>query len=309
MRKSGFRITLLALMLIGIAACSSEPAGEVPAEPVASEPERLSVYTVNYPLTYFAERIGGDAADVTFPVPSNVGPGNWSPGPDVIAAYQAADLILLNGAGYAGWVGNATLPQAKLVDTTAAVNDQLITVENAVTHSHGPGGEHSHAATASTTWLDPDIALAQARAVLEAMVRARPGEEAGFRERFSGLEADLVALGQSLEAVAALLGDRPVLFSHPVYQYLERRYELNGFSMHWEPYEMPTDSEWNGLRSVLNDHPATLMIWEGEPQPEIRERLAELGVESVVFAPTGNRPAEGGWLDAMQAGAEALGSR
>ena len=141
------------------------------------------------------------------------------------------------------------------------------------------------------------------------MVRARPDEEAGLRERFSGLEADLLALGQSLEAVAALLGDRPVLFSHPVYQYLEKRYNLNGFSVHWEPGEMPADREWNGLRSVLDEHPATLMIWEGEPLPESRERLAELGVESVVFAPTGNRPAKGDWLDAMQAGAEALGSR
>ena len=296
----------VALVLTAVVACSPEPASEAPAETIASEPDRLSIYTVNYPLAYFVERIAGDAADVALPVPAGIDPATWSPAPDVIAGYQAADLVLLNGAGYASWVGNATLPQAKLVDTTAAVNDRLISVENAVTHSHGPGGEHSHTETAFTTWLDLDIALAQARATRDALVTVRPDDEAGFRERFAALEADLLALGQELEAVAALLGDRPLLFSHPVYQYLEKRYGLNGSSVHWEPEEMPADSQWNALRSVLRDHPATLMIWEGEPLPETRQRLTELGIESVVFAPAGNRPADGDWLDAMQAGAEAL---
>ena len=31
--------------------------------------DKLTVYTVNYPLAYFAERIGGDAAEVVLPVP------------------------------------------------------------------------------------------------------------------------------------------------------------------------------------------------------------------------------------------------
>jgi zinc transport system substrate-binding protein len=292
-----------------LAACSSDEPVETAAAPSAETPDQLSIYTVNYPLAYFAERIGGNAADVSLPAPTDVDPASWSPGPDTIARYQAADLILLNGAGYADWVGNATLPQVKLIDTTAAVSDQLISIENAVTHSHGPGGEHSHAETASTTWLDPDIALAQSRAVLEAMINARPDEETEFRDRFTALESDLLALDQQLEEAAAMLGDQPLLFSHPVYQYLEKRYGLNGFSVHWEPGKIPAESEWNGLRSVLQNHPATLMIWEGEPLPEIGQRLSELGIESVVFAPTGNRPGDGDWLNAMRAGAEALGSR
>ena len=32
--------------------------------------ERLSVYTVNYPLAYFAERIGGNHVEVVFPAAS-----------------------------------------------------------------------------------------------------------------------------------------------------------------------------------------------------------------------------------------------
>ncbi len=68
--------------------------------PVISE-EKPIVYTVNYPLYYFASRIAGDAAEVVFPVPEDVDPAFWMPGTEEIAAFQKADLILLNGAGYA----------------------------------------------------------------------------------------------------------------------------------------------------------------------------------------------------------------
>jgi ABC-type Zn uptake system ZnuABC Zn-binding protein ZnuA len=74
------------------------------------------VYTVNYPLQYFAERIGGDRVDVRLPAPADVDPAYWSPGAETVAAYQGADLILLNGAGYAQWVQRASLPRAQRVD-------------------------------------------------------------------------------------------------------------------------------------------------------------------------------------------------
>lgn len=43
------------------------------------------------------------------------------------------------------------------------------------------------------------------------------------------------------------------------------------------------------------------MLWEAEPLPEIAERLRAPGIESIVFAPTGNRPARGDFLSVMTA--------
>lgn len=283
-----------------IAGCAPEGANEAADKPEA--PQALTVVTVNYPLAYFAERILGDAGSVSFPAPPGVDPAYWSPEPAVISEYQQADLIILNGAGYADWIANASLPQSRLVDTTAAVSDQLIEIENTVTHTHGPTGDHSHGDTAFTTWLDLDIAVAQAQAMTEAMILARPDLEAGLRQGFAELEVDLVASNEELKEVTAGIGDQPVLFSHPVYQYFERRYGLNGFSVHWEPDAMPEDAQWRQLQSVLRQHPAKLMIWEGEPLDETRRRLDELGVESVVFSPGGNRPTEGDWLVLIQEG-------
>jgi len=306
MKNNSMRWLTACLLLLIVMACSREgPRSTAVGAEASSE---LKVVTVNYPLAYFAERILGDKGVVSFPTPAGVDPAYWSPKPTEIAEYQQADLILLNGAGYAAWVANATLPQSRLVDTTSAVTEQLIPIDNSVTHTHGPTGDHSHGGTAFTTWLDLDIATAQARAVLDALIRARPQYEADFRGTFATLEAELREVHSSLEEISEQLVNQPVLFSHPVYQYLERRYNLRGFTVHWEPDEVPEEAHWRQLQSVLQQHPAKMMIWEAEPLEETRRRLLELGVESVVFAPGGNRPAEGDWLDLMREGTASLRS-
>ena len=92
------QIGLLALIGCGGGAPESAPDPQTPSVDTSSQ-EVLSVYTVNYPLQYLAERIGGELVEVTFLAPSDVDPAYWAPNPDEIASFQQADLILLNGAG------------------------------------------------------------------------------------------------------------------------------------------------------------------------------------------------------------------
>ncbi len=48
------------------------------------------------------------------------------------------------------------------------------------------------------------------------------------------------------------------------------------------------------------------MIWEGEPLPETVEKLAEMGISSLVFDPAANRPETGNYLTVMQRNANHL---
>ncbi len=280
-----------------VAACTN---GDRANETVESEKRLPQIYAVNYPLAYFAERIAGESVKVVFPVPADVDPAFWAPDADAIADYQRADLVLLNGAGYAAWLQRATLSRSRLVDTSAALADRLILVDDTATHSHGPGGDHSHQSSAFTTWLDMDFAISQAGAVLDALVRLRPEDEPEYRERLQLLEKDLRELDTRLKVVAERIGDQPLLFSHPVYQYLVRTYELNGRSVHWEPDETPGDDQWRELFELLSARNSSWMIWEDEPLPDTASRLEGLGIQSLVFRPCGNRPAVGNFVSVMQ---------
>lgn len=302
MRSVGMVVLALAALLT---ACG--PGAPTELEPTPEPPEAsLVVYTVNYPLAYFAKRIGGDLVEVALPVPSDVDPAYWTPAPDVIERYQRADLVLLNGAGYANWVNYSTLPMSKVIDTSVSFTDRWIELEDTVTHSHGPEGEHAHRGWAFTTWLDPELAAEQARAVASALVARRPGSETAVRERLALLENDLQAVAERMAAAAAVIGDEPLLFSHPIYQYLIARYDLDAVELHWEPDVVPDADAWAELEATLTEHPARWMLWEDRPAAETAAGLVQRGVRSVVFDPCGNVPASGDYLAVMEDNADSL---
>jgi zinc transport system substrate-binding protein len=218
----------------------------------------------------------------------------------MIHRYQQADVILLNGAGYAAWVQQATLPSARLINTSELLSDRLVIVENSSTHAHGPEGKHAHRSTAFTTWLDPSLAILQAQSIRDALTRLRPGRQNQFEAGFSALTTNLDELDRELQSVFSRLDDRPVLFSHPVYQYLIRRYGINARSLHWEPDTNLTESDLADLLKILETHPATVMIWESEPADAIRETLESRGVSSIVFSTAANTPVNGDYLSIMR---------
>jgi zinc transport system substrate-binding protein len=290
------------------AGCGSQDPGTPAAEPVRDASEPLEIYVVNHPLQYLAERIGGRSVRVTLPAPPGADPADWLPDAETVLAYGDADLILLNGAGYARWLALASLPRDRLLDTSARFEDRFVERHGTTTHVHGKAGTHSHEGFESTTWLDPELALLQARAIAEALGGLRPEASATFQQNLTALERDLLALDARLAAAAQRIGDLPLLFSHPVYGYLIRRYGLNARSVHFEPDELPDRAAWQGLAVLLEEHPARVMLWEHTPLPETAARLRELGIESVVFDPCGGVPATGDFLDVMNANAARLES-
>jgi len=264
------------------------------------------IMVVNYPLEYFAERIGGDGVDVRFPAPSGVDPAFWNPEAETVAAYQSADLILLNGAGYAKWTSKVSLPTSKMVDTSKGFGDRYVVVADAVTHTHGPGGGHAHGGTAFTTWLDLAQATEQAGAIRDALKERWPAEQDRWELGYKALEDDLSAVDTDLQNAIAGKQSRPLIASHPVYQYLARRYALNVKSVMWEPDEFPSESQWRQLSGLANDHEAGWMLWEAEPLPATKDRLEEMGIRSVVFDPCGNAPEKGDFMAVMRQNVEGL---
>ncbi len=262
--------------------------------------DKMNVFVVNYPLKYFAERIGGEHVKAVFPAPANIDPAYWMPDIKTIAAYQQADLILLNGAGYAKWIDKVSLPRSKMINTSKKFRDQYIRSEVAVTHSHGPQGEHAHEDVAFITWLDYRLAALQAEAVAEALIRKKPDNRKFFEKNLGTLKSDLLALDSALREIVGKNPSQPLLASHPVYDYLSRGYGLNLKSVHWKPDETTNAEQWVELRKILNEHPSKWMIWEGQPLTSTRGGLKNLGLSCLVFEPYGNKPEHGDFISIMK---------
>jgi len=296
------RRSLAAALLIGslwTVGCNSS------TEPVAPAVDKKVVAT-NYPLAYFAERLLGQKAKVTFPVPEDADPAHWSPSDESIAVMQSADLIVVNGAGYESWRDTVTLPNDRIIDTTAHVTKSLIADEQAVTHSHGPEGEHTHVHMATHTWLAPHLAVAQSTAL--AMALADEMRELGpqLTANAVALSEDLVAFDGRFQEVTEASREWHVIGSHPVYQYLGQRLDWNLHSLHWESGVTPSDEEFAALETRLTETPSRLMLWEDEPTPATRQRLEAMGLTIVVYRTCGSRPESGDFLSEMRANLDRL---
>jgi len=86
-RTSQFVTTLGLLLIIGGAGACSGPADSnagKTADRATTTPAatQLSVAVVNYPLMYFAQRIGGPDVSVAFPASADGDPAFWEPGPE-----------------------------------------------------------------------------------------------------------------------------------------------------------------------------------------------------------------------------------
>ncbi len=303
------RLTLISVVLL-FAGCGG--AGEQAAfeGPSAENSEDTLAVTSNYPMYFYASRIAAGVAGapaIAFP-DIDGDPALWTPSAEQILLLQSADVVILNGAGAEPWLNLITLDPRRLVDTSANIADRLIQLEGSVVHQHGPEGEHSHEGTAFTTWLNPRLAVAQAEAVTSAFIELTPRGEAQLRDNMATLEQELTTLDARLAEVFAKLDGRPVLFSHPVYQYLQRRYRINGESVHWEPDQEPTTSAWIAMQQMLASHPATIMIWEDEPSVSTAQRLSDAGIISVPFRPVANRPDQGDYFSRMRENADRLES-
>ena len=104
---------LIFLLAIILSSCENKQTNQKEASP----DEKMKVFAVNYPLYFFAERIGGAYIDLIYPIPDTIDPAYWLPGHS-LEEIQKADLILANGANYAKWMDKVSLPSSKIVNTT-----------------------------------------------------------------------------------------------------------------------------------------------------------------------------------------------
>jgi ABC-type Zn uptake system ZnuABC Zn-binding protein ZnuA len=268
---------------------------------------RPILIVVNYPLEYFARRIGGDLIEVRFPVPEDHDPAYWEPSGDQIAEIQSADLVILNGADYAKWTLRATLPWSRTVVTCEDMEEDLIEIPDAVVHSHVPEGEHSHAGLISESWLDPDLAIRQAREVYDAISGRLPDHKSALEARFLDLERELKTFAEELDHT---LGQTSVrwLSAKPRFHYMLARYDTMPEVLHWEAKESISSSQWESLVSRLGGESAVL-LWSEPPLNATRDRLLKAGVQSIVLDIAATRLREGDFLSVMRGNLNAIQSK
>ncbi|MBL6721762.1 MAG: zinc ABC transporter substrate-binding protein [Planctomycetes bacterium] len=275
-RKSLLPLTCAALLAVS-AACQD------PDDLPASEQVR-EVLTASWPVSSLAERLAPVDVPVRCALPAGEDPITWDPPREVVAGFQRATLVVLNGAGLEGWTEHASLPSSRTVDTSAALGSRLLEQSGTV-HSHGPAGEHTHGGVDPHTFLDPTLLVPMAGALRDGLARAFPEDRAGIEERASALMEDLRALNEEHLALAKALEGHRLVASHPAYDYLARTFGWDLTNLDLDPEAPLDEGTLAAVREAVGSG-ALALLWESAPLPATATRLQEeLGIPSIVWSP------------------------
>lgn len=271
----------LALPLLALACGDAAPTPAAPADADG----RPTIYATAYPVAWLAERLVGDAADVVCPVPADADPIFWEPAREDLRAYRSADLVVANGAEFAKWLERASLPESRLVRSADGFADEFLHFDE-TTHSHGPGGEHTHAGIDGHTWMDPELFARQAGAIAAALTARFPALAADVARNRAALVADLERLLEDWRALAPRLAEVGLICSHPAYDYLWRRLGLAATNLDLDPDALLGARARAALSAALAPDRRNVLIWEAEPGSATRTALErEFGVASVTVSP------------------------
>jgi zinc transport system substrate-binding protein len=267
---------------------------------------RPIVFAANYPLYYICQRYAGDSIELIWPYSEDEDPAFWEPGDQNIRELQAADLLVLNGAGYEKWLEYSFIDPNLILDSSSRFKENYISSASGASHSHGGGDLHDHGATAFTLWLDLKFYSLQAESVFESLLSLLPEEKDILEQNHRELLKDLETLDQSFQLLGEEFKSETLLASHPIYQYFSRAYTGDIKPLLLEPDIFPSEEDWDNLANLKKEYNTSLMIWEGEPLPETQLKLDDLGIHWIEVSPGFNMPQDGDFLDILKNNLEEL---
>jgi zinc transport system substrate-binding protein len=138
-----------------------------------------------------------EGVEVVLPVPKGTDPAFWEPTPQDKLKFHQADLIVLNGAGYAKWIEKSSLPVLKMVNTSKDLEKDLIFTKSK-SHSHGPEGKHNHHGVAATTWMDMQQAIKQALVIKKVLIELSAENKQQIENAYLKLKRELENIDHAL---------------------------------------------------------------------------------------------------------------
>lgn len=220
------------LMAALAAALMTQPALADPLKVVAS-------FTI---LGDMAGRIGGDGVAVTTLVGPDGDAHVYEPTPADARALAGADLVIVNGLGFEGWMDRlvqASGYKGPVVVATAGIDPLAGAEEEGHGHSHDHGHHHG---TDPHAWQSVANAKVYAGNIAGGLAAAAPAQAEAFRSGLASYRAELDALEAEIEATLAPIPRerRIIVTAHDAFGYYAQAYGVTflapvGISTEAEP--------------------------------------------------------------------------
>ena len=265
------------IALAAPAACATD---DTPSPPDAAA-GRLHVATTIYPMTFFAEQVGGDLVHVTGLIKPGTSSHTFEPSPSDVLTIQSAAVVVYNSSAFETWMTNAL----DAVDERPRIVVEAADLEAPDAAQH----EHDHGAVDPHVWLDPIQAMAQVERIRDAFVSADHDGAGTYRTNATALIDRLAGLHDRLSTALRGCSHRTFVVNHLAFGHLAERYGLEQLGISGlEPLSEPGP----GTVATVVDLMRNLGIRHVLAEPIVSSELArtiarEVGGELLTLHPLG----------------------
>jgi zinc/manganese transport system substrate-binding protein len=255
--------------------------------PAAASADGLKVVASFSILGDIAATIGGDKVDVITLVGPDSDAHTYEPRPSDVAVVSEANIVLINGLGFEGFIERLAKTSATTATVIAVFNGvEVLSIEEGHDHEEGKAaieGGHGHGAKDPHAFQSVPNVRASVKTIAEAFCAADKAKCAEYLANAKIYDAQLAALDQEIRDSAAAIPEakRTVITSHDAFGYLAHEYGLKFIA----PEGISTDSEASAadiakLIDQIRDNKAAALFVENISDPRLIDQIAsETGIQ------------------------------
>lgn len=270
MHRLSRRLFLAALATLAVAATSPSWAAD-----------KLKVVTTFTILGDMVRNVGGEHTALTTLVGPDGDAHVYEPTPADARALAEADLVIVNGLGFEGWIGRlvkASGYKGPVVVASDGISALKAEEDQGHAQAHAEKDkDHDHGELDPHAWQDLANGRLYVANIARALAAADPAHADDYRRRAESYDGELVALDRDIRSrLDTVPADRrKVITSHDAFQYFGRAY---GIDFH-APVGLSTESEPSAgevaalIRQMRNEGIQALFV-ENITDPRLVQQLA-----------------------------------
>ncbi|MCA3270336.1 MAG: zinc ABC transporter substrate-binding protein [Alphaproteobacteria bacterium] len=229
MKSKLFFITLVLLFNIGLTAAQAAPLKVVASFTIVGD---------------LAKQVGGDDVEVKTLVGADSDAHVFQPTPNDAKALKEADVIIINGLGFEGWINRLIESSGTKAAVIVASNgiEKTLKMEEHEEHAGHHHHKHNHSINDPHAWQSIQNGRQYVKNIAAGLVAADAENAADYTKRAAALDSELAALDAwtkaQIETVPA--EKRSVITTHEAFGYFADAYKVtflapNGLNTEDEP--------------------------------------------------------------------------
>lgn len=253
--------------------------------------EQCSVMTTIFPLTDFAQAVGGDRVKVTQLVPPGAEAHTWEPKPSDIVKLSRADVFIYIGSEMEPWVSGIlkTIENPKLVIIEASQGLPLLRADQ----TDAGGEKHHHSNESTHGWFDPHIWLnfdydqKIVDKITAGLSKRDPEGMLYFQKNAEAYKAKLRDIDLKYrKELGGCSSKEIILGSHAAFAYLAQQYGLTQIPLYGiSPNAEPTPKKMAEVITAATHYQAKAIYYEELVSDKLAKTIAqETGAKTLVLS-------------------------